>query len=74
MLNACVLLKVVPTKAVAILTAVRKTVGVRKAYSCYGRFDLVIFAEVEDYKQLRELTTQINSLEGIRSTETLPEA
>jgi DNA-binding Lrp family transcriptional regulator len=73
-LNACILLKVVPTKADMILETVRTVNGVRKAYSTYGRFDLTVFVEVEDYKKLREITTQINGIEGIRSTETLPEA
>ena len=74
MLDACILLKVVPTKANMILSTVRKVSGVRKAYFTYGRFDLAVFVEAEDYKKLREITTQINSIEGIRSTETLPEA
>ena len=74
MLDACVLLKAVPTKASMILDTVRKITGVRKAYATYGRFDLVVFVEVEDYKKLREITTRINGIEGIRSTETLPEA
>ena len=74
MLNACILLKVVPTKADMILDTIRKVTGVRKAYFTYGRFDLAVFVEVEDYKKLREITTQINGIEGIRSTETLPEA
>ncbi len=73
-MNACIVLKVVPTKAATILDAVRKMLGVRKAYFTYGRFDMAIFAEVDDYKKLRELTTQINGLEGVRSSETLPEA
>jgi uncharacterized protein with GYD domain len=73
-LNACILLKVVPTKADTILDTVRKIAGVRKTYFTYGRFDLAVFVEVEDYKKLREITTQINGIEGIRSTETLPEA
>lgn len=74
MLNACVLLKVMPSKASTILSAVRKIIGVRKAYFSYGRFDIVMFAEVDDYRRLREITTQINGLEGVRSSETLPEA
>ena len=74
MLNACVLLKVVPTKADAILSAVQTIKGVRKAYFTYGRFDIVVFLEVENYKQLRELTGQINDIAGVRSTETLAEA
>jgi DNA-binding Lrp family transcriptional regulator len=74
MLNACVLLKVVPTRSEAILAEVLKIEKVRKAYNTYGRFDITVFVEVEDYSELRELTTKINSLEGVRSTETLPEA
>lgn len=74
MLNACVLLKVVPTKANMILSAIRKISGVKKAYFTYGRFDIAVFIKTADYKQLREITTQINCIEGVRSTETLPEA
>jgi uncharacterized protein with GYD domain len=74
MLNACVLLKVVPTKADVILSAVKVVKGVRKAFFTYGRFDIVVFLEVENYKQLRELTSQINEIAGVRSTETLAEA
>ena len=74
MLNACVLLKVVPTKASKILDAVKKIAGVRKSYFTCGRFDIVIFVEAKDYRELREITTKINSIEGVRSTETLPEA
>jgi uncharacterized protein with GYD domain len=74
MLNACVLLKVVPTKADVILGAVQAVKGVRKAFFAYGRFDVVVFLEVENYKQLRELTSQINEIAGVRSTETLAEA
>jgi len=74
MLNACILLKIVPIKANAILSAVKEIGGVRKAYFTYGRFDIAVFVDVADYKELREVTTKINGIEGIRSTETLPEA
>ena len=74
MLIACVLLKVVPTKADAILVSIQKLPEVKKAYFTYGRFDIVAFLEVEDYKSLRSVTGRINSLEGVRSTETLAEA
>jgi DNA-binding Lrp family transcriptional regulator len=74
MLNACILLKIVPIKANAILSAVRQIGGVRKAYYTYGRFDLAIFVDVKDYRELRAVTAEINGLEGVRSTETLPEA
>jgi DNA-binding Lrp family transcriptional regulator len=74
MLNACILLKIVPTKTHAILSAVRAINNVRKTYPTYGRFDITVFVETEDYKKLRAVTTKINSIEGVRSTETLPEA
>jgi uncharacterized protein with GYD domain len=74
MLNACILLKIVPIKAHDILDHVRDIVGVRKAYPTYGRFDIAVFVEVQDYRELRKVTTKINGIEGIRSTETLPEA
>lgn len=74
MLNACILVKVVPTKAESVLEAIRRVEGVRKAYFTYGRFDIVAFLEVEDYASLRKATTTINGINGVRSTETLVEA
>ena len=72
-MDACVLLKVVPTKADSILEAVKAIRSVRKAFLTYGRFDIAVFLEVEDYRELREITTLINEINGVRSTETLPE-
>jgi len=74
LLNACVLLKVVPTKADTILKEVKALKGVRKAYFTYGRFDIVVFVEVGDYRELRRITGEINEIAGVRSTETLAEA
>ena len=74
MLNACILLKVIPTRADKILNTVRSMNKVEKAYFTFGRFDIVIFAEVEDYKELRELANNVNGVDGVRSTETLSEA
>ncbi|RLG94502.1 hypothetical protein DRO37_05420 [Candidatus Bathyarchaeota archaeon] len=72
-MNACVLLKVVPTKADSILETVKAIRSVRKAFLTYGRFDIAVFLEVEDYRELREITIRINEIDGVRSTETLPE-
>jgi DNA-binding Lrp family transcriptional regulator len=47
---------------------------VRKAFEAYGRYDLVVFASSADYSAVRKLTSAINSLDGVRSTETLVEA
>ncbi len=72
MLNACVLIKIVLIKDP--LNQICSVLGVRKAYYTYGRFDIVAFLEVDDYKSMRSITGQINSFEGVRSTETLAEA
>ena len=74
MLNAVILLKVIPTKSDLILDKVLKMDCVRKAYDAYGRFDIPIFVEVKDYQMMVEVTNAINGLEGVRSTETLLEA
>ena len=74
MLNAVILLKVVPTKSDLILDKVLKMDCVRKAYDTYGRFDIAVFVEVKDYQMMVEVTNEVNGLEGVRSTETLLEA
>jgi hypothetical protein len=48
--------------------------GVRKAYLVYGRFDIAIFLETNNYREIRSITSEINSIEGVRSSETLAEA
>ncbi len=73
-MNACILIKAVPLKTDEILEAVKRIKEVKRAYVAYGRYDLVAFIEVQDYSQIRTVTGGINSLEGVRSTETLIEA
>jgi DNA-binding Lrp family transcriptional regulator len=65
---------VVPTKQEAILKKVKEIEGVRKAFYAYGRWDIVAFLELRDYKSIRVVSGEINSIDGVRSTETLPEA
>ncbi len=74
MLNACIILKVVPTKAEKVLATVQKIKEVKKAYFTFWRFDIAVFVEVEIYKELRDIANQMNGIEGVRSTETLSEA
>jgi len=71
MLEACVLIKTVPTRVEEILASIKARNEVKKAYIVYGRWDIVAFIEISDYKQLKFLTSEINSLKGVRSTETL---
>jgi DNA-binding Lrp family transcriptional regulator len=73
-MNACILVKTTPTQTDEVLSAVRKIGGVRKAFVAYGRYDLVAFADTKDYDGISKLTAQVNSITGVRSTETLVEA
>lgn len=72
--KACILIKAVPPKAPNILKQVKDIENVRKAYIAFGRWDIVAFLTVSEYNQLKEITQKINSLDGVRSTETLVEA
>ena len=74
MLNACILIKTTPLRTDSVLEETKRLRGIRKAFVAYGRFDLIAFAETEDYPRIRKLTGAINALEGVRSTETLVEA
>lgn len=71
MLEACTLIKAIPTRVEEILTSIREYNEIKKAYIVYGRWDIVAFIEISDYKRLKSLTSEINSIEGVRSTETL---
>jgi DNA-binding Lrp family transcriptional regulator len=71
MLNACVLIKTIPTRIAATLAEVKKFKQVRKVYAVYGRWDIVAFMDVSEYRELKEITAQINAMKGVRSTETL---
>ncbi len=74
MTKATILIKVVPTRVEQILKQVRELKEARKAYPAYGRWDVVAFIEVSGYNLLKDLTSKINSFEGVRSSETLAEA
>ncbi|MEM4700262.1 MAG: Lrp/AsnC ligand binding domain-containing protein [Candidatus Nezhaarchaeales archaeon] len=74
MVRACVLIKAVPTKMEALLKQLRELPEVRKAYFTFGRFDIACFIEARDVGAVAELTSRINSMDGVRSTETLVEA
>jgi len=74
LVKACILIKVVPTRVEQVLDRVRRLGEARKVYPVYGRWDIVAFIEVLEYRRLKELTGDINRLEGVRSTETLAEA
>ncbi|MDA4128114.1 MAG: Lrp/AsnC ligand binding domain-containing protein [Thaumarchaeota archaeon] len=73
-LKACILIKTTPPQTDEVMKKARQLNGVRKAFVAYGRFDLVAFAEGTTYDEIRKLTWDLNSIGGVRSTETLVEA
>ena len=70
-MNAWVLIKTIPTKIEDTLTEVNKFKQVKKSYMVYGRWDIVALMEVSEYRELKDITAQINGMKGVRSTETL---
>lgn len=74
MLKVCALIKVIPPRTNAVLKIVKGYDEIEKAYMAYGRFDIVAFWKAKDYKEVRSISGKINSIEGVRSTETLVEA
>ena len=73
-LNACILMKTVPLQTDGVLSKVKSLKGVNKVFVAYGRYDMIAFAEAAGYPEMRKLTGEINSMQGVRSTETLVEA
>lgn len=74
MVNAVVLIKSVPTKQDELINKLKVTEHVKKVYACYGRFDIVVFIDAPDVNTIKLLSLKINSMDGVRSTETLLEA
>ena len=74
MINACILVKTTPTQTDEVLKSVTRISGVRKAFVAFGRYDLVAFVSSNDYSGITKLTSQVNLITGVRSTETLVEA
>jgi uncharacterized protein with GYD domain len=73
-LEACILVKTVPLQTEAVLRKAKSLSGVEKAFVAYGRYDMVVFVTADSYPEIRKLTGEFNSMQGVRSTETLVEA
>ncbi len=73
MAKACVLIKTVPNVTDKILESIKKMGTVRKAFAAIGRWDIVVFIDASP-EDIRKIALNINSIDGVRSTETLPQA
>ena len=71
-MRACILIKTVPTAAETILERIKTMSGVTKAYYTYGRWDVVAFIDTPA-EEIGKISANVNLIDGVRSTETLPE-
>jgi DNA-binding Lrp family transcriptional regulator len=72
-MNACILIRVLPGKAAAALEAVKKLPEVKSAHLVLGRYDIVAFAEAPTFEAVSSLSSKINAIKELKSTETLIE-
>lgn len=73
MINACVLMRTERGKSDDVVAKVRQLEGVKVAFPTFGRYDVVIDLEVEDFRTLGQLVQKISRLSGVVFTETLIE-
>lgn len=66
-----VLVRIGAAQPQSILEEVRGVEGIKDAYAVFGRFDIVVFMEADDYYKLKDIAAEIAGIEGIESTETL---
>jgi len=73
-IHGVVLLKAPAGVQQKVLSESRKIKGVMDAFSVFGRYDMVVVIEAENFDELRRTAKQVNAIKGVKSTETLPEA
>ena len=67
---ACVLVRALPGKVKTVLEAAKRVKNVVRAFPVYGRYDIVVFVEAPDFKSLTAASREINTIEGVKRTET----
>ncbi len=72
MTKACILLKVRPGRERTVAEQAGKIGGVRFAFAVLGRFDVATAAETRDYAGLEKLVADLNRIEAVVASETLP--
>ena len=72
MTKACVLLKVRPGKERTVAERAAKVAGVRFAFVSLGRYDAVAAVDTRDYAGLQKAVEDLNRIEAVLASETLP--
>ncbi len=67
---ACVLVRALPGKVKMVLEDAKRVKNVVRAFPVYGRYDIAVFVEAPDFKSLVAASGKINSIKGIKRTET----
>ncbi len=57
-----------------IVDRAKKMKGIVDAYPVFGRFDIAVLIKGRDFKEIASVAAKVAGIEGIRTTETLPEA
>ncbi len=73
-MDACILVRVIPNSGKEVLDDIRRFKEVRKAFLSFGRYDIVVFVEAPHIATILDISTKINAIEGVVSTETFIEA
>lgn len=72
-MRACILIRTKPGTTEDVVRYTKKLEGVTHAFGTFGRFDCAVRAEVRHAAALGNLLDQVNRVEGVLATETLPE-
>jgi len=73
MICACVLVRCRPGKYKEVVGNSKKLPHVINAYSAFGRWDVIIEIQAPSMPDVDNTTTSINTMDGVRSIETLIE-
>ena len=70
MVRAIILVKS-PKKLIAV--RLKKILSVTDSFPSSGQFDAVVIIDVEDLSQIKDITNQIQKINGVERTETMVE-
>ncbi|RLF12971.1 MAG: Lrp/AsnC family transcriptional regulator [Thermoprotei archaeon] len=73
MINACVLVRTESGKSDDVAAKIKQIKEAKLVFPTFGRYDVVVDLEVEDYRALGQIVQRISRLSGVVFTETLLE-
>jgi uncharacterized protein with GYD domain len=70
-MKACILVKTSSGKHKDVSMKINGMKGVKTVFPTFGRTDVVVNAQVNDFKELASLLSRISRISGVLATETL---